>query len=102
MAIPWPGKLTPRCHRPPRAGRPPEAPGLLAAGGGLAIARLRNAYSHGVFRYSPGQPVLWWSPDPRMLLRTDDFRLSHSLRKTLRRFLRSPRCELRLDHDTRA
>jgi len=77
-----------------------EAPGLLAAGGGLAIGRLRDAYSRGVFPwYSPGQPVLWWSPDPRMLLRTADFRLSHSLRKTLRRFLRTPGCELRFDHD---
>ncbi len=78
-----------------------EAPGLLAAGGGLALARLRDAYAHGVFPwYSPGQPVLWWSPDPRMVLRTADFRLSHSLRKTLRRFLRSPGCEVRFDHDT--
>jgi leucyl/phenylalanyl-tRNA---protein transferase len=78
-----------------------DAPGLLAAGGGLAVARLRDAYSHGVFPwYSPGQPVLWWSPDPRMVLRTEDFRLSHSLRKTLRRFLRTPGCEVRFDHDT--
>ena len=102
---PWrsPGcKLTPRCHRPPGAlDEHSDAPGLLAAGGGLSIARLRDAYSHGVFPwYSPGQPVLWWSPDPRMLLRTDDFKLSHSLRKTLRRFLRTPGCELRFDHDT--
>ena len=101
MAIPWLQADSPlpptSCALDDRS----EAPGLLAAGGGLSIARLRNAYSHGVFPwYSPGQPVLWWSPDPRMLLRTDDFRLSHSLRKTLRRFLRSPGCELRFDHDT--
>jgi leucyl/phenylalanyl-tRNA--protein transferase len=101
MAIPWLQADSPlpptSCALDDRS----EAPGLLAAGGGLSIARLRNAYSHGVFPwYSPGQPVLWWSPDPRMLLRTDDFRLSHSLRKTLRRFLRAPGCELRIDHGT--
>jgi leucyl/phenylalanyl-tRNA--protein transferase len=101
MAIPW---LHADSPLPPTSGAlddSSEAPGLLAAGGGLSIDRLRDAYSHGVFPwYSPGQPVLWWSPDPRMLLRTDDFKLSHSLRKTLRRFLRAPGCELRFDHDT--
>jgi leucyl/phenylalanyl-tRNA--protein transferase len=101
MSIPW---LQPDSPLPPTAralGPESEAPGLLAAGGGLSIARLRDAYGHGVFPwYSPGQPVLWWSPDPRMLLRTADFRLSHSLRKTLRRFLRTPGCELRFDFDT--
>jgi leucyl/phenylalanyl-tRNA--protein transferase len=100
MAIPW---LLADSPLPPTASAlddRSEAPGLLAAGGGLSVARLRDAYSHGVFPwYSPGQPVLWWSPDPRMLLRTDDFKLSHSLRKTLRRFLRTPGCELRFDHD---
>jgi leucyl/phenylalanyl-tRNA--protein transferase len=100
MPIPW---LLPDSPLPPtwRAlGEQSEAPGLLAAGGGLGLARLRDAYAHGVFPgYSPGQPVLWWSPDPRMLLRTADFRLSHSLRKTLRRFLRTPGCEIRFDHD---
>ena len=101
MAIPW---LQPDTPLPPTAtalGRETEAPGLLAAGGGLSVRRLRDAYAHGVFPwYSGGQPVLWWSPDPRMLLRTADFRLSHSLRKTLRRFLRTPGCEIRFDFDT--
>ena len=51
-----------------------EAPGLLAAGGGLGPARLREAYSRGIFPwFSEGQPVLWWSPDPRMVLRCADF-----------------------------
>jgi len=102
MPIPW---LQPETPLPPTheaLDDDSEAPGLLAVGGGLAIARLREAYSHGVFPwYSPGQPVLWWSPDPRMLLRTDEFRLSHSLRKTLRRFLRTPGCEIRFDGDVR-
>ncbi|MEN9545024.1 MAG: hypothetical protein RLZZ598_1857 [Pseudomonadota bacterium] len=75
-----------------------EAPGLLAAGGELTIPRLNTAYSRGIFPwYGADQPVLWWSPDPRMVLREADFRLSHSLRKTLRRFAADPRCELRVD-----
>ena len=101
MSIPW---LQPDSPLPPTVdalGPETEAPGLLAAGGGLAVPRLRDAYAHGVFPwFSPGEPVLWWSPDPRMLLRTADFRLSHSLRKTLRRFLRTPDCEIRFDFDT--
>jgi len=75
-----------------------DAPGLLAAGGKLTPARLTEAYSKGVFPwYSEGQPVLWWSPDPRMVLLVDEFKLSRSLRKTLSRFVRSPGCEVRID-----
>ena len=75
-----------------------DAPGLLAAGGELAPERLAEAYSKGVFPwFSEGQPVLWWSPDPRMVLWVDEFRLSRSLRKTVRRFARTPGCELRID-----
>ena len=51
-----------------------EAPGLLAAGGELTPQRLTEAYSKGVFPwYSAGQPVLWWSPDPRMVLPVAEF-----------------------------
>ena len=75
-----------------------EAPGLLAAGGTLTPARLTEAYSHGVFPwYSEGQPVLWWSPDPRMVLRTGDFRVTRSLRKTIAKFRRTPGSALRID-----
>jgi len=75
-----------------------EAPGLLAAGGELSPARLTEAYSKGVFPwYSDGQPVLWWSPDPRMVLLVDEFKLSRSLRKTLARFVQSADCEVRID-----
>lgn len=74
------------------------APGLLAAGGSLTPQRLEQAYRHGVFPwFSHGQPVLWWSPDPRMVLPVAQFNMSKSLAKTLRRFARSPGCELRID-----
>ncbi len=76
-----------------------EAPGLLAAGGDLRPERLREAYSRGIFPwYGEGQPPLWWSPDPRMVLQTRDFKLSRSLGRTLRRFQLTPGCEIRVDN----
>ena len=75
-----------------------EAPGLLAAGGRLDVETLSDAYAHGIFPwFSEGQPILWWSPDPRMVLQVADFRLHPSLRKTLRRFRDTPGCEIRCD-----
>jgi len=75
-----------------------EAPGLLAAGGQLDVSTLRDAYGNGIFPwFSDGQPVLWWSPDPRMVLQVSRFRLHQSLRKTIRQFLRTPGCEIRID-----
>lgn len=63
-----------------------EPNGLLAAGGDLGVARLLAAYQHGIFPwYSTGQPILWWSPDPRMVLDPGEFHASRSLRRTLRR-----------------
>lgn len=77
-----------------------DAPGLLAAGGDLSPARLQAAYSRGIFPwYGPGQPPLWWSPDPRMVLQTRNFKLARSLRKTIARFARTSGCELRVDSD---
>jgi leucyl/phenylalanyl-tRNA--protein transferase len=62
-----------------------EPAGLLAAGGDLSPERLLAAYRRGIFPwYSPGQPVLWWSPDPRAVLFPEEFRISRSLAKTLR------------------
>jgi leucyl/phenylalanyl-tRNA--protein transferase len=62
-----------------------EPPGLLAAGGDLSMVRLLSAYRRGIFPwYSPGQPVLWWSPDPRAVLFPEEFHCSRSLAKTLR------------------
>jgi leucyl/phenylalanyl-tRNA---protein transferase len=62
-----------------------EPEGLLAAGGDLSTPRLLAAYRRGIFPwYSAGQPVLWWSPDPREVLVPADFRCARSLAKTLR------------------
>jgi leucyl/phenylalanyl-tRNA--protein transferase len=68
------------------------APGLLAAGGDLSANRLLDAYRHGIFPwFSEGQPILWWSTDPRMVLFTKDFVMSDSLKKTLKKVQKS--CE---------
>jgi leucyl/phenylalanyl-tRNA--protein transferase len=67
-----------------------DAPGLLAAGADLSPERLLAAYRRGIFPwFSEGQPILWWSTDPRMVLMTEQFRASDSLRKALRRVQRS-------------
>ena len=82
--------------------RSSDAPGLVAAGGELDSTRLAEAYGKGIFPwYSEGQPILWWSPDPRMVLLPAEFKVARSLRKTLRRFAASSSCELRIDSDFR-
>jgi leucyl/phenylalanyl-tRNA---protein transferase len=74
------------------------APGLLAAGGKLDVHTLVEAYSKGIFPwFSPGQPVLWWSPDPRMVLNTSSFRLHRSLKKTILHFQETPGCQVKFD-----
>lgn len=81
--------------------RPHEAEpnGLLAVGGDLGSARLLLAYSMGIFPwYSEGQPILWWSPDPRCVLDLDDFHVS----RRLRRVLNQGRFRVTFDEDFRA
>lgn len=81
--IPWLGADDPF---PPVARALREPNGLLAAGADLSVERLTEAYRHGIFPwYSEGQPLLWWSPNPRMVLFPEEFRLARSLRKRLRR-----------------
>ncbi|HEY4645404.1 MAG TPA: leucyl/phenylalanyl-tRNA--protein transferase [Steroidobacteraceae bacterium] len=79
---------------PPVANALTEPDGLLAAGGDLSPQRLITAYERGIFPwYAEGQPVLWWSPDPRAVLFPADLRISRSLRKRMR----SAGVETRLD-----
>ncbi len=74
------------------------APGLLAAGKTLDVPTLLQAYRLGIFPwFSEGQPILWWSPDPRMVLRTSGFRLHRSLRKYIVHFGAAPGHEIRFD-----
>ena len=98
MNLPWldPGDPFPDASQAWDMSQP--APGLLAAGGALDIDSLHRAYSSGIFPwFSEGQPVLWWSTDPRMVLVPAEFKLHRSLRKTLAKFIADPRCEVRID-----
>jgi leucyl/phenylalanyl-tRNA---protein transferase len=79
-------------------GQTSPAPGLLVAGGMLNSTTLLQAYSEGIFPwFSEGQPVLWWSTEPRMVLRTEAFVLHRSLRKKINALLRDERLEIRVD-----
>lgn len=91
--IPWLGSSD---DFPPLEFALGEPNGLLCAGGDLSPQRLIEAYRHGIFPwYSPGEPILWWSPDPRMVLVPSELRISRSLRRTLR----AGAHRVTLDHD---
>lgn len=80
--IPW---LTAPGAFPPVTRALKEPNGLLCAGGGLSVDSIVTAYSRGIFPwYSDDQPILWWSPDPRMVLFPEEFKVSKSLAKTVR------------------
>ena len=71
---------------PPATSAMAEPNGLVAVGGGLAVPRLLDAYRRGIFPwFDDGDPVLWWSPDPRLVLPTDAVHVSRSLARRLRR-----------------
>ena len=90
--IPWLGAHTP--FPDVSEALTTEAPGLLAAGADLSPERLLMAYRNGIFPwFSEGQPILWWSTDPRMVLKTADFKVSDSLKKTLKKVERSGRTD---------
>lgn len=61
--------------------------GIVAWGGDLSPSRLIRAYQNGIFPwYGEGEPILWWSPDPRLIMELDDFKLSRSLKKSMKKF----------------
>jgi leucyl/phenylalanyl-tRNA--protein transferase len=76
-----------------------EPNGLLAIGGDLTLGRLLNAYRAGIFPwFNAGEPILWWSPSPRMVLFPDELKLANSLKKTLKK----ERFEVRFNTSFRA
>ena len=79
-----------------------EMPGLVAVGGALDVSTLKRAYSQSIFPwFSLGQPILWWSTDPRLVLRVADFKVQPSFKKTLKKFASgfngALNCEVRFD-----
>lgn len=96
--IPWLDHSSPFPPVNQALGEDSDAPGLLAMGADLSPQRLLQAYRQGIFPwFSEGQPILWWSTDPRMVLHTREFKISPSLRKTLKKCLKNPALELRFD-----
>jgi leucyl/phenylalanyl-tRNA--protein transferase len=97
-ALPWlePGESFPPLQQ--AWGTQSPAPGLLAAGADLEPDTLIRAYASGIFPwFSEGQPILWWSPQPRMSLHVAEFRLHKSLKKVIRRFCQTPGSEIRVN-----
>lgn len=98
--IPWLGESDSFPNPQTQSDPDPEVPGLLAVSERIFPGQLERAYRSGIFPwYSDHQPVLWWSPDPRMTLNPSELRVSHSLRKTIRSFLEDPMVTLGVDHD---
>lgn len=93
--IPW----VARNHAfPPVAQALVEPDGLLAASTTLDVGQLIDAYRHGIFPwYVEDEPILWWSPNPRLVLRPEAFVVRRSLRKRLRQALESPSVEIRVN-----
>jgi leucyl/phenylalanyl-tRNA---protein transferase len=76
------------CAFPPLDSALSEPNGLLAIGGDLTTARLLSAYQQGIFPwFNEGEPIMWWSPNPRMVLLPDELKISASLKKTLKKNL---------------
>lgn len=81
--IPW---LDTQDAFPPPTQALKQPNGLLAVGGDLSVARLLSAYRNGIFPwFNPGEPILWWSPDPRMVLVPGELNISRSLGKRLKK-----------------
>lgn len=98
--IPWLNENTPF---PPVESALRTPNGLLAAGGDLSVPRLLDAYRHGIFPwFNPGEPVLWWSPDPRMVLIPGEFKIPRSLAKVLRNSSYEVRCDTAFEQVMRA
>jgi leucyl/phenylalanyl-tRNA--protein transferase len=84
--LPWLSPSDPPDAFPPTSRALKDPPGLLAGGGDLSPERLMAAYARGIFPwYSPGEPVLWWSPDPREVILPQRFHASRSLLRTVQR-----------------
>lgn len=78
----------------------PSVPGLIAVSERIYSGQLSRAYQLGIFPwYSDNQPVLWWSPDPRMVLKPKDFKCSDSLKKCIRLFCHDAQTQIQVDQD---
>lgn len=98
--IQWLGPLDPFPSPLTEVDPDPTVPGLMAVSERIYPGQLARAYQSGIFPwYSDNQPVLWWSPDPRMVLNPDNFKCSESLKKHIRHFCQEAQSEILVDAD---
>lgn len=98
--VPWLNSLDPFPPASQALNADTAVPGLLAVTQELTATRLLQAYQQGIFPwYTEGQPVLWWSPDPRMVLAPAALKISTSLRKTIKQVLQDTAWEIRVNFD---
>lgn len=98
--IAWLGPQDPFPNPLLEADPDPSVPGLIAVSEHIYPGQLARAYQQGIFPwYSDNQPILWWSPDPRMVLKPSDFKCSDSLRKIIRSFCQATQSQIAVDRD---
>jgi leucyl/phenylalanyl-tRNA--protein transferase len=98
--IAWLGPLDPFPNPLLEADPDPSVPGLIAVSEQIYPGQLARAYQQGIFPwYSDNQPILWWSPDPRMVLKPDAFKCSESLQKHIRLFCHNTQSQILVDTD---
>lgn len=98
--IAWLGPQDPFPNPLTEADPDPSVPGLIAVSENIYPGQLARAYQQGIFPwYSDNQPILWWSPDPRMVLNPSKFKCSDSLRKIIRAFCQNTQSQIAVDHD---
>jgi leucyl/phenylalanyl-tRNA--protein transferase len=98
--IAWLGPHDPFPNPLTQADPDPSVPGLIAVSEHIYPGQLARAYQQGIFPwYSDNQPILWWSPDPRMVLKPGDFKCSDSLRKIIRSFCQNAQSQIVVDDD---
>ena len=98
--IAWLGPQDPFPNPLKQADPDPSVPGLIAVSEHIYPGQLARAYQQGIFPwYSENQPILWWSPDPRMVLKPGEFKCSDSLRKIIRSFYQNTQSKIMVDDD---
>ena len=98
--IAWLGPNDPFPNPLTEADPDPSVPGLIAVSEHIYPGQLARAYQQGIFPwYSDNQPILWWSPDPRMVLKPNEFKCSESLRKIIRSFCQNTQSQIVVDDD---
>ena len=98
--IAWLGPHDPFPNPLTEADPDPSVPGLIAVSENIYSGQLARAYQQGIFPwYSDNQPILWWSPDPRMVLKPNEFKCSESLRKIIRSFCQNAQSQIVVDDD---